>query len=216
MTKLDFESLSKQRLSLSSTIENITSPRKKRRSGCASCLMGCLGLMLLVCALFAGIFLFIYTMDKDEALGGIAVRLLKNQSININLTADIYQNNNIPFDEKTAIKISYDKFLADYDSMPKEKQKKIKKNFGILIKKFIHNPAFLKTEPVPAELKELVAILVPEQPSLKINETQIPVEEKIEEKVPVDQLSEEKILETDHQEIVKKEIKKIKKRRKKR
>lgn len=158
----DFSYSKSSKPGLSSSVINVSS-RKRKTTGCISCLSGCLVMLFIVCAIFAGGFAYIYFMDKDEALGAIAVKLLKNQSINISILADVNNNQNIPFEEKVAIKISYEKFLSDYDKFPEGTQKKIKKNFGVLIKMFIKDPTFLQTGPPPPELKELIQILVPNQ-----------------------------------------------------
>ena len=151
-------------LSLSDTFTRGSGGRaKKPRSGCTGCLVGCLAILLLICCVFAGMFAYIYYMDKDEALGAIALQLIKNQSINISITTDINSNQNIPFAEKRALHLSYDKFLSDYDTFPQERQNEIKKNLGRLIKKFINNPLLLQTEETPAELKELITLIIPDQ-----------------------------------------------------
>lgn len=148
--------------SLADTVLDISS-RKHRPTGCSSLLVGCLGVLVVICSVFLGGFLYIYSMDKDEALGAIAVSAIKNQSIHLNLTTDFNQNPNIPFDDKLAIRISYDRLLANYDNMPESQQKAIKKNLGVLIKKFINKPDFLKLDEPPEELRALISTLVPNQ-----------------------------------------------------
>jgi len=184
---------------LTSSVENITS-KKRKNTGCFGCLSGCFVVLFVVCGIFAGGFAYIYYMDKDEALGAVAVKVLKNRSINFSLLTDINNNQNIAFEDKIAIKVSYEKFLSDFDKMPKGTQKRIKKNFGVLIKKFIQNPAFLQQGPTPPELKELIQILVP-------NQTLFPKDENYEEMAWMTVIEEDKI---------EKELKKKKRKRRKR
>lgn len=196
MPELSYSKSSKP--TLTSSVVNISS-RKKKNIGCISCFSGCFVMLFVICGIFAGIFAYIYYMDKDEALGSIAVKLLKNQSINISLLTDVNKNQSIPIDEKVAIKITYEKFLSDFDTFPENKQRKIKKNLGILIKKFIQEPSFLQTGPPPVELKELVQILVP-------NQTMFPKQNKPE----IEELAWDEVL----KEIALEEEEKKKKKRK--
>jgi len=102
-------------------------------------------------------------MDKDESLGWIAVKLLKNQTININVSAQVDNNDKLDQHDKMSIKISYDRFLEEYDTFSEDKKRDVKINLGRLLKKFIRSPQSVTTTPLQPEIINLLNLLAPIQ-----------------------------------------------------
>lgn len=114
-------------------------------------------LLLLVSA---GGYWYLIQEENDEPIGIAAIYLVKNKSVHDSVVRDIQGNALLPQDEKLAVTLTYDIFLEKYDSLPTKQQTVIKKNLGRLAKKIIPNRQLLATEPLPEEVKNIIAVLL--------------------------------------------------------
>jgi hypothetical protein len=160
MSLLNFSKSS--HVSIANSIEDRAQKRGKNK-GCSGCFTGCLSFLIILGLCIGGLYWYLYTMDKEETLGWVAVRLLKNQTININVSAQVDNNENLNQHDKMSMKISYDRFLAEYDTYPEDKKRKIKINLGRLLKKFMGSPESVMTTPLQPEIINLLNLLTPIQ-----------------------------------------------------
>ncbi|MBU0505835.1 MAG: hypothetical protein ABII18_08930 [bacterium] len=149
-------------VSIANSIED-RAQKSRNKNGCAGCFTGCLSVLIILCLCLGGLYWYLYTMDKDESLGWIAVKLLKNQTININVSAQVDNNDKLDQHDKMSIKISYDRFLEEYDTFSEDKKRDVKINLGRLLKKFIRSPQSVTTTPLQPEIINLLNLLAPIQ-----------------------------------------------------
>lgn len=139
------------------------SGKRRKKSGCGVVLLGCFSILILVSMMLSAVGLYLYYMDKEEMIGAIAIGLIKDQNVDINFSGTINDNPTINVEDKLVLKISYEKFLSEYDSMPEHLQIELKKNIGRLVKKVFSNPELLQSGQVPEELKNIVRLIMPNQ-----------------------------------------------------